>query len=839
MNSRRRELAIALALAPLVFAVQVRAAEVKYEKPPKAVLDVLNAPPFPTAFPSPSGDTLLLATPVLYPPIADLAKPMLRLAGLRIDPTTNGEHHASYWSNLSLRRVADGAETKVPLPAGARPNQISWSADGKSFAFANIVAKGIELWVGNASTGQVKRLEGIYLNGIFGQPSFGFASAPIQWMPDQKHLLVRTVPSHRGPAPAAPEAPDGPNVQESSGGRGPSSTYEARDVLKNPHDEKLFDYYAASQIALVDSATGAISLLGKPAVYGTFSRSPNGKYLIIERIHRPYSYLHGYERFPKEVEIWNQRGQLVHKLASLPMADQVPIRGVATGARQYGWRAGEPDSLIWAEALDGGDPRKKVPHRDQIRALKAPFTGTPSDLFKTEQRFASLQEIENGELALVHDTDVDRHWLHTFLIGLKAAQPALQLLWEVSWQDRYKDPGNAVLRVLPDGSNVVRRDGDWIYLSGTGGTAEGDRPFLDRYNIRSRTSERLFRCDKASLERFVAFADSALGQFVTRKESPLQPPNYFLRTLNDQAPARIEPGEAVRVSSSRPVTTFPDPTPQLRKIKKQLVKYKRPDGVDLSFMLYLPPDYKAGTRLPTMFYAYPLDYIEKDVAGQVSGSTQTFTTFLGPSHLFFLLNGYAVLDRVAMPIVGPSMTAYDTYLEQLVADAKAGVEKAVEMGVADPERIGVMGHSHGALMVANLLAHSDLFRAGIARSGSYNKSLTAFGFQNERRTLWEGRDTYIQVSPLFYADKIKAPILLFHGEADVNPGTTPIQSQRLYEAIRGTGGTVRLVMLPFESHGYQARESIEHVLYEQLTWFDRYVKSASPRPQKLTSAPGK
>jgi len=392
---------------------------------------------------------------------------------------------------------------------------------------------------------------------------------------------------------------------------------------------------------------------------------------------------------------------------------------------------------------------------------------------------------------------------------------------------------------MPDGSHAVRRDEDWIYLTGTGGTAEGDRPFLDRYNIRTRTSERLFRCDKESLERFVAFADSARGQFVTRREAPLQPPNYFLRTLTDQAPARIEAGEAVRVSSSRPVTSFPDPTPQLRKIKKQLVKYKRPDGVDLSFMLYLPPDYKAGTRLPTMFYAYPLDYIEKDVAGQVSGSTQTFTTFLGPSHLFFLLNGYAVLDRVAMPIVGPSMTAYDTYLEQLVADAKAGVEKAVEMGVADPERIGVMGHSHGALMVANLLAHSDLFRAGIARSGSYNKSLTAFGFQNERRTLWEGRDTYIQVSPLFYADKIKAPILLFHGEADVNPGTTPIQSLRLYEAIRGTGGTVRLVFLPFESHGYQARESIEHVLYEQLTWFDRYVKSASPRPQKLTSAPGK
>src|SRR5262249_7627382 len=367
--------------------------------------------------------------------------------------------------------------------------------------------------------------------------------------------------------------------------------------LKNPHDEDLFDYYAASQIALVDSTTGAVSLLAKPAVYGTFSRSPDGQYLIIERIHRPYSYLHGYERFPKDVEVWNQRGELVHKLASLPRGDQVPIRGVPTGARQYGWRAGEPATLIWAEALDGGDPRKKVPHRDQIRSLKAPFTGKPRDLFKTEQRFGGLQEIEKGQLALVQDTDVDRHWHRTFLIDLKAAQPALQLLWELSWQDRYKDPGSPVLRVLPDGSHVVRRDEDWIYLSGIGGTAEGDRPFLDRYNILTRTSERLFRCDKASLERFVSFVDSARGQFVTRNESPVQPPNYFLRALTDKAPDRIEAGEAVRSSNSRPVTTFPDPTPQLRKIKKQLVKYKRPDGVDVSFMLYLPPDYKARTRL--------------------------------------------------------------------------------------------------------------------------------------------------------------------------------------------------------------------------------------------------
>ncbi len=832
MKSRRRELVIAVALGAWLFAIGSEAADVKYQKPPKAVLDVFNAPAFPVAFPDPSGGTLLLATPVLYPPIADLAKPMLRLAGLRIDPTTNGEHHASYWSSLSLRKVADGSETKVELPTGARPGSPAWSADGKWFAFTNIAAKGIELWIGNASNGQVRRLEGIRLNGIFGP-----MVSPLQWMPDQKTLLVRLVPADRGPAPAAAETPEGPNVQESTGGRGPSSTYEVRDVLKNPHDEVLFDYYALSQLALVDTASGAISPLGKPAVYGTFSRSPDGQYVLVERILHPYSYLHPYERFPKDVEIWNRNGEVVYKLASLPLADQVPIRGVPTGARNYTWL--ESGTLVWAEALDGGDPKKKVPHRDQLRALQAPFNAKPTDLLKTEQRLVGLQDIEKSDLALITDWDVDRHWRRTLLVDLKSTERAPQLLWELSTDDRYRDPGLPSLKVLPNGNHVVRVDEGWIYLSGVGGSPDGDRPFLDRFNLNTRKFERLFRSDKSSLERFIAWVDTARGQFVTRRESPVLPPNYFLRTLTKNAPKQIEAGEASVISNLRPITQFPDPAPQLRRIKKQLVKYKRPDGVDLSFTLYLPPDYKPGTRLPTMFYAYPLDYTEKEVAGQVQGSTQTFDMFRGASHLYFLLAGYAVMDNVAMPIVGPSLTAYDTYLEQLVADAKAAVEKGVAMGAVDPERIGVMGHSHGAMMTANLLAHSNMFRAGIARSGAYNKSLTAFGFQNERRTLWEALETYIKVSPLFYANKIKDPILLIHGEADFNPGTVPLQSERLYEAIRGTGGTVRLVMLPFESHGYQARESIEHTLYEMLSWFDRNVKAVSPRGAKLTSVPAK
>jgi dipeptidyl aminopeptidase/acylaminoacyl peptidase len=284
------------------------------------------------------------------------------------------------------------------------------------------------------------------------------------------------------------------------------------------------------------------------------------------------------------------------------------------------------------------------------------------------------------------------------------------------------------------------------------------------------------------------------------------------------------------------LTHFPDPAPQLRSITKQLVTYKRADGVPLSFTLYLPANYKKGERLPTIVWAYPLEFSDAGTAGQVSGSPSHFTTIGGISQLFLVTQGYAVLDDATMPVIGDPETMNNTYVEQIVASAKAAIDKAVEMGVADRDRIGVGGHSYGAFMTANLLAHSDLFRAGVARSGAYNRTLTPFGFQSERRTLWEAPEMYMKVSPFMHADKIKHPILLIHGMADDNSGTFPIQSERLYQAIKCNGGIVRYVQLPYEAHGYLARESTEHTLYEMVSWFDKWVKNASASAPATTTA---
>jgi dipeptidyl aminopeptidase/acylaminoacyl peptidase len=817
-----------LSLCALVLLVASVAAGQGYRKPPQAVLDVLDSPVTPSVSISPAHDRILLATGVRYPPISDLAQPMLRLAGYRINPNTNGPHLAPYFVALSVKRIADGVETKVELPPGARASSPQWSPDGERFAFMNTTPTGIELWVGDADSGRASKIKNVLLNAAYGD-------APV-WMPDSRTLLAQLIPANRPRLAPASNVPREPNIQESSGRAGPVRTYQ--DLLKTPYDEELLDYYTTAQLALVDATSGRVTNISQPAIYDIASPAPDGQHLLVARIKRPYSFLYPAGNFPKDVEVWDTRGKLIHKIASLPLQDQVPIDGVATGARLYSWRPTEPATLVWVEALDKGDPKVKVPHRDHVLMLKAPFTGTPAELIKLEDRFSGWQWFERGGLAFVNEYNRDTRRVRTQLVNVDDRSVAPRLVWQRNAQDRYNDPGQPVTRLLPTGHRAIIcfNDSD-IYLSGTGASPEGDRPFLDRFNLKTSKVERLFRSDQKSYETPVALLKDNGTEFITRRETPIEPSNYFLRSLvpkpighdRDMKPIGDSNGF---LESVKPLTNFPDPAPQLRDIKKQLVTYKRADGVQLSFTLYLPPGYKEGTRLPTVVWAYPLEFNDAATAGQVSGSTQRFTTIGGPSHLFFLLQGYAVLDNATMPVVGDPETVNNTYVEQIVESAKAAINKAAEMGVTDPERVGVGGHSYGAFMTANLLAHSDLFRAGIARSGAYNRTLTPFGFQSERRILWEAPEMYIKVSPFMNAHKIKEPVLLIHGEADNNTGTFPIQSERMYQAIRGTGGTVRLVMLPLESHGYSARETTEHVLYEMLNWFDKYVKNAPPRTQE-------
>ena len=798
-----------------------------YDQPPKNILEVMRAPSPPVPYVSPTHDRMFLVYWQDYPSIARVAAPFLRLAGARIEPGNHSRHDTpgGYGitpcvSSLDLVQIADGAQVRIALPAGSCPNRPLWSADGSRFAFESIAPDSVELWIGDAHTGAIRRVLGAALNPMFGHE--------IQWMPDQKRLLVKLVPAAIGPPPSQLPVPSGPAIQESGGEKGQSSTYENRDTLGSVHDENLFDYYGTAQLAFVDAGTAAITKLGTPGLYESLEPAPDGRHLLVTTIHRPYSYVTTFDRFPKEVDVWDvskPSGDAVHHVASLPLTDRVPIHGVPLGPRNFSWRATEPATLIWAEALDGGDWNVKVPARDKIMLSRAPFNTATVEITRTEQRFAGYAWSEHPDVAMLSEYDQNRRWLRTFIVNVDDLQQKPRLLWDRSVDEKYANPGAPVRRQLANGSWVLRQDRDSIFLAGVGASPEGDRPFLDRLNLKSLQSERLFRSSATSFERFLDLSNNREPTFLTWHQSAADPPNAFVRTLG--AAVTAPPGEAVYASSSAAITHLPDPTPLLRQIKKRLVKYKRDDGIDLSFTLYTPAGYKEGTRVPTILYAYPLDYADAAQAGQITGSQQTFTRLR--QFRLLLLAGYAIIDNASFPIVGDPKKAYDTYMEQLVADAKAAVDEAVRLGVADRERIGVTGHSHGALMTANLLAHSDLFRAGAATSGSYNKTLTPFGFQSERRSVWEAPDVYRKVSPFFFADKVKVPLLIMHGADDANPGTTPLQAVKLFEAIRGNGGTTRLVMLPNEPHWYTAMESNEQLVYEMLRWFDKYVKNAPPR----------
>ncbi len=807
---------ISLAILALLLVADISFAQQGYKKPPKEVLDILNAPVTPGISVSPTRENIILSIGLRYPPLADLAQPMLRLAGRRINPAANSPHRFQYSVALTLKRIADGSEVKLDVPPGAKISGVEWSEDGKQFAFLSAATNRVELWVGDSATGKIRNLKGVTINSIM--------SNALAWLPDNRTLLVQLVPPARGAAPATPAVPDEPNTQESSGRPGPVRTYE--DLLRSPHDERLYEYYATSQLALVDSSTGRTTPLGKPAIFQVVDPAPDGRHILVARLHKPFSYLFPDSAFPKDIEVWDTKGKLVHKVASLPLADQVPIDGVIAGPRSIRWRPNEPATLVWVQALDEGNPKKKVAHRDSVLTLKAPFTGQPVELFKTEHRFSAGGFGEKTGLIYFSDYEREKRWLRTFIFDADKPAVAPKLLWSRNQQDRYNDPGTPVTRIVR-GQRAILQNGDWIYFAGTGASPEGDRPFLDRFNLQTLKSERLFRSDANSYESVVTLLSDDAKQFITRRESPAEAPNYFVKTTGEGSSA-----------SARPLTQFPDPMPQLRGIRKQMVTYKRADGVQCSFTLYLPPDYKEGTRLPTVVWAYPVEFTDQTTAGQITGSTQKATSIVGTSHLFFLMEGYAVLDNATMPVVGSPETVNNTYVEQIVMSAKAAIEKATEMGVTDPTRVGVGGHSYGAFMTANLLAHSDLFRAGIARSGAYNRTLTPFGFQSERRTIWEAPELYLKVSPFMFASKINEPMLMIHGEADDNMGTFPIQSERMYQAMKGHGATVRLVMLPHEAHGYAGRESIEHVLYEMISWFDKYVKNAPSRSKDATTHSG-
>jgi dipeptidyl aminopeptidase/acylaminoacyl peptidase len=770
-----------------------------YQRPPETVLSLLHTPPVPSISISPNRQFFLMGERLSYPSISEMAIPVLKLAGLRINPANRGPWQQPRITGLRLREFPAGPEFAIELPPDIRIGLIGWSPDSRYYAFTVFRSDGIEPWILDTRDAAARPLgNNTRLNMTYGVPA--------QWTSDSRALLVQLPAFHEHQKPIAPLAPFGPVAEETSGKSGPVRTWT--DLLRSSYDESLFEFYCTSQLALISVNTGQSMLIGSPAIFSDIDPSPEGDHILVVRHEKPWSFSLPCGRFPRRMEVWNHAGNIVHTLAVRPLEDRIPIEGVPEGPRSAGWHPAAPATLVWLEALDGGDPNRKAEFRDVLMAHAAPFTSSAVAMIRSRHRCMGVHWGETEDLALLKEFDRDRRWTTTWRFDPTKPDTNPQLLWDLSVNDRYGDPGSPLLKLLLNGRRVLRLHDDCLFMEGHGATPHGDRPFLNRFSLRTGETQSLFNCDDSSMESVVALLDEDGSRFLTQIETPTIPPNYRIRSLTDEPQA---------------VTTFSDPVPHLRNVHREIVSYQRSDGVTLSFTLYLPHNAIPGKPLPTLLWAYPREFNDPETAGQISGSTKRFTSFLGASHLFLLTQGYAILDNATMPVVGAPDVANDTFISQIVDSAHAAIRKATDMGVTDPERVAVGGHSYGAFMAVNLLAHSELFRAGIARSGAYNRTLTPFGFQNERRTFWEAPDVYMQLSPFASAHKIKSPLLLIHGEEDNNPGTFPMQSERLYQAIRGNGGTVRYVSLPHESHSYTARESVEHTLWEMIQWMNKHV----------------
>ncbi len=774
-----------------------------YKLPPENIVRLIDSPPAPSLSISPDGKWMLLVERDAMPSIEDISRRMLRLAGLRIDPAARMRFQTSFRKKISIKRRGTDKTIDIATPENARLSTISWCHDSKSLAIVAITEAGTELHVVSLSNPSVTKK----LTDRLSMVLEGF-----HWAPDGKSIVAVVQAEGQGPEPKEDMAPTGPNIQETSGNTSPTRTYQ--DLLQSQRDEELFDYYGTGQLVRLN-LDGTTKPIGKPAMLYSADTSPDGNFLLVTTVRRPYSHIQTISSFPRDVEVWNQDGEVVYTVANVPLAENIPIQGVRTGPRMIDWQSEQPASLHWAEALDGGDPEAKVDHRDRWLEIAAPFTSEPQEVLRVEHRAYGVGFLEDNRKWITTEYDRDRRWVRTLLHDLDDQKSEPRILMDRSIRDRYGDPGNMLSRANEHGHRIMFEKDGWVYRTGGGATPEGMLPFLDRQNLATMETERLWRCEPGQYERVVDIIGGTadVPEFVTLHQSTNEVPNYFIRKgATDEKNA---------------LTKFPNLTPEVQQITKRLVKYERSDGIPLSATLYLPPNYVKGTRLPLLVWAYPVEYNDASTAGQIGTSPWLFTQIRGSSHLALLTAGYAILDGATIPIVGDPETMNDTFIEQAVDAAKAAIDKAVELGVADRNRVAVGGHSYGAFMTANLLAHSDLFQAGIARSGAYNRTLTPFGFQSERRPFWEAKEIYFNISPFMHADKLTEPLLLVHGEEDNNSGTFPIQSKRLYQAIKGNGGTARLVMLPKESHGYRARESVLHVQAEMLEWLDQHVKNAS------------
>ncbi|HHX31199.1 MAG TPA: S9 family peptidase [Bacteroidales bacterium] len=781
---------------------------IMYQTPPSEILELVDIERAPIVRIDSKGEQMLFYYRSSFKSLHELNQPEVRLAGLRVNPVSNISSTITYYNDIRYKRINDTEIKQVKgLPSEARITYASFSPDETMIAFINTTDKGVELWMIDLATLQARRLTEAVLNA-----NAGF---PYSWLPDGSGLLARVVPSSRTSLIDADKSvPEGPVVSVSDGQVSQNRTYQ--DLLQNSIDENNFEILMTSELYEV-SLDGSATLWKEAGMFVDHEFSPDGRYVMVTTLAKPFSYVVPYYSFPNQTDIYTANGELLINFSKQPLLDNLPVGFMATfeGKRYIHWRSDKPSTLAWVEALDKGDPAVEAEYRDELFQVESPFNGTPTSLIKMNHRVSGITW-GNDTYAVVQDRWWNTRNTKTYLFNPSNNSLPARVLSDRNYQDLYNHPGVFQTKKNEQGQYTLLMDGHTAYLFGDGYSPEGQFPFIDELDLRTLEKRRIYQSTATNqMEDLVSFIDSKQGTLITRIESPQMFPNYYIRNLRKRI-------------GNIPLTSFENPFKSIEGVHKEVINYQRADGLELTGTLYLPVGYdkEKKEKLPMIMWAYPREYKDRGSAGQSSSNPNAFTYLSYGNPIYWVTRGYAVLDEASFPIVGEGdEQPNDTFVEQLVSNAKAAIDAVDSMGYIDRERVAVGGHSYGAFMTANLLSHSNLFAAGIARSGAYNRTLTPFGFQAEERNYWEASEVYDGMSPFMHADKMKTPMLLIHGEADNNSGTHTMQSERYFQALKSFGAPARLVILPMESHGYVARESVLHLLWEQDQWLEKYVKN--------------
>ncbi len=796
-------LLLALFLGTFVYSQE----NLTYQKPPKEILELAEAPLAPSIRMDDKGENIVFLYRSNFKSIDELSETEMRLGGLRINPVTNIGSRENYYTNIKIRVGRNNTDEKVlGLPENGRFANFSWSPNQEKMAFTNTVTTGVELWVLDIQTKSVKKITNANLNAN--------TRSPYSWFKDNNSLLLKVISKEKLALINTKTAvPTGPTVSLSEEGvKAQNRTYQ--DLLKNPADEHNFEQLVLSELYKVN-LNGEVKLWKESDLFTNVSFSPNGDYVLVSTIKKPFSYLVPYNRFASETTIYNSDGVFVKTILEVPLIEDLPQGFMAErkGKRDLSWRDDKPATLFWCEALDEGDPSIEVDFRDEVFQLEAPFIGEKTSLIKTIDRFYGI-EWGNDQTAIANDYWRNNRNTRSYLFNPSNNNLKPVIVFNRNYQDNYSDPGNFVTKRNNFNREVLDLVNNNAYLIGDGYSEKGKFPFIDEVNLKTLKTKRLYQSNLSDkVEDISSVLDIKKGEIIVRIESKNEYPNYYVRNIK-------------KSNSLTPLTQFENPFKSIENVHKKVIKYKREDGLDLSGILYLPTNYEEGKKYPMIVWAYPVEYKDKNSAGQSTSNSNNFTYPNYGSPVFWVTRGYVILEKAAFPIVGEGdEEPNDTFIKQLVANGKAAIDAVDKLGYIDRNKVAVGGHSYGAFMTANLLSHSNLFAAGIARSGAYNRTLTPFGFQGEERNYWEAPEIYNAMSPFMHADTMKTPLLLVHGEADNNSGTYPLQSERYFNALKGLGAPVRLVLLPKESHGYSAKESVLHLLWEQDQWLEEHVKN--------------